>query len=85
MSELNKAVQAPIDPTDEMISAVEGLEFSFGSGDEDWTGIISEDIAREVYRLMIEARPCSVPPEGWQCSRTAGHEGPCAAIRKATS
>jgi hypothetical protein len=22
---------------------------------------------------------CSRPPEGWTCSRTAGHEGPCAA------
>lgn len=23
--------------------------------------------------------PCKVPPEGWSCSRPAGHEGPCAA------
>lgn len=22
---------------------------------------------------------CSVPPQGWWCSRDAGHEGPCAA------
>jgi hypothetical protein len=22
---------------------------------------------------------CSIPPEGWWCSREAGHEGPCAA------
>lgn len=22
---------------------------------------------------------CEVPPEGWWCSRTAGHDGPCAA------
>lgn len=22
---------------------------------------------------------CTVPPEGWWCSRDAGHEGPCAA------
>jgi hypothetical protein len=22
---------------------------------------------------------CSVPPEGWVCSREPGHEGPCAA------
>lgn len=22
---------------------------------------------------------CNVPPEGWKCSRQAGHEGPCAA------
>ena len=23
---------------------------------------------------------CRMPPEGWSCSRKAGHEGPCAAI-----
>jgi chromosome segregation ATPase len=22
---------------------------------------------------------CNIPPEGWQCSREAGHTGPCAA------
>ena len=22
---------------------------------------------------------CKIPPEGWKCSRLAGHEGPCAA------
>lgn len=23
--------------------------------------------------------PCSLPPNGWFCTRPAGHEGPCAA------
>lgn len=23
---------------------------------------------------------CSVPPEGWYCTRSPGHEGPCAAL-----
>lgn len=23
--------------------------------------------------------PCSVPPDGWKCSRVSGHDGPCAA------
>lgn len=27
-----------------------------------------------------QPEPCTVPPEGWYCTRTAGHEGPCAAI-----
>jgi hypothetical protein len=22
---------------------------------------------------------CTIPPEGWRCSRNVGHEGPCAA------
>lgn len=25
---------------------------------------------------------CRVPPSGWYCTRLAGHEGPCAAIKK---
>lgn len=24
--------------------------------------------------------PCTVPPEGWFCTRPAGHDGPCAAV-----
>ena len=24
--------------------------------------------------------PCSKPPDGWYCTRLAGHAGPCAAI-----
>ncbi len=28
---------------------------------------------------MSELKPCKVPPEGWWCSRVAGHEGPCCA------
>lgn len=28
---------------------------------------------------------CDVPPAGWACSRSAGHEGPCAATREARS
>src|SRR5688572_20133530 len=26
-----------------------------------------------------DPRRCSVPPDGWWCSREVGHEGPCAA------
>ena len=26
------------------------------------------------------ARPCTIPPEGWRCTRSSGHEGPCAAM-----
>lgn len=24
--------------------------------------------------------PCTVPPDGWRCTRGNGHDGPCAAI-----
>ena len=23
---------------------------------------------------------CQIPPQGWECTRNAGHEGPCASI-----
>lgn len=23
---------------------------------------------------------CTIPPEGWRCTRTRGHDGPCAAV-----
>lgn len=28
---------------------------------------------------------CTVPPEGWYCTRTAGHDGPCAALPTPTT
>jgi hypothetical protein len=30
----------------------------------------------------VDSRQCGVPPEGWVCSREAGHDGPCAARRR---
>ncbi len=29
---------------------------------------------------LSEGKPCTLPPEGWTCSRPDGHDGPCAAI-----
>jgi len=26
--------------------------------------------------------PCRIPPEGWSCTRSVGHEGPCAAVEQ---
>jgi hypothetical protein len=28
---------------------------------------------------------CEVPPEGWYCTREAGHDGPCAAMPEGDS
>lgn len=28
--------------------------------------------------------PCTLPTEGWRCTRGAGHSGPCAAVRTGT-
>jgi hypothetical protein len=38
--------------------------------------------AKRVSRFdqsMDAMKPCSIPSEGWYCTRKAGHEGPCAA------
>jgi hypothetical protein len=29
--------------------------------------------------ILRKQRTCRLPPDGWWCSRAAGHEGPCAA------
>jgi transposase-like protein len=40
----------------------------------------AEEQARSRFDRSMEAmKPCSIPPEGWYCTRKAGHEGPCAA------
>lgn len=31
---------------------------------------------------MTDEARCTVPPEGWECSREPGHDGPCAATKK---
>jgi hypothetical protein len=54
-----------------------------GSGTAD---DLSEAAKRAHLKKQIEAQggqmadgpPCEVPPEGWACSRGAGHDGPCA-------
>lgn len=33
---------------------------------------------------MTDHEPCTLPPEGWGCTRAAGHDGPCAAEPIAT-
>jgi len=27
---------------------------------------------------------CTIPPEGWECTRESGHDGPCAAVQSDT-
>lgn len=63
--------------------------------DGDWTRVTEwqGDLTAEEQSMIdlawdrhVAAGPqCEIPPEGWTCIRGAGHEGPCAAIAKATS
>lgn len=41
-------------------------------------------LAKRVVELQTasEAEVCTVPPEGWVCTRPKGHTGPCAALPK---
>lgn len=42
--------------------------------------IYHEGFAQAVADLGLAVTPmCDIPPAGWECSRTPGHEGPCAA------
>lgn len=58
----------------------------------DWPTVIADPHSAERHfvrvsdllaalEVALPAAPsrCNVPPEGWECSRAAGHEGPCAA------
>jgi len=42
--------------------------------------IYHEGFAQAIAELGLDVTPmCDIPPAGWECSRTPGHEGPCAA------
>jgi hypothetical protein len=50
-------------------------------------GTAMKQIAEEMFKVMNPplCKPdevCTVPPEGWYCTRQKGHEGPCAAHPK---
>lgn len=48
-----------------------------------WPSTLAIDLAG-IARLALngaamETDVCRIPPQGWRCTRKAGHEGPCAA------
>lgn len=46
--------------------------------------IYNKDLAMAISDAGLHVAPmCDVPPEGWECSRSSGHEGPCAAFETA--
>lgn len=46
------------------------------------TGAGSRNLARaQAVSDALDKPLCAVPPEGWACSRAAGHDGPCACTR----
>lgn len=49
----------PVEPTEEMILAVEGDSYTFATGDEEWIGCLSSDMAEEIYKNMLGAAPAS--------------------------
>jgi hypothetical protein len=56
---------------EEVYSDPEGLFVIFGQ--------MRRQIDRLVSANSNQAEQCKLPPTGWQCSRGAGHSGPCAA------
>ena len=51
----------PTEPTNDMIEAVEGDTYTFATGDEEWEGCVSEDMARDIFTNMLAAAP--TPPQ----------------------
>lgn len=45
----------------------------------------ADDDAWRVEPFVAAGPQCERPPEGWACTRGAGHDGPCAAIPSALS
>lgn len=42
--------------------------------------VYNGELANEIAALGLHVQPmCDIPPEGWECSRDPGHDGPCAA------
>lgn len=44
----------------------------------NWKQLPDADVGDGAVRF--EPAACMLPPEGWACTRNAGHDGPCAAI-----
>lgn len=46
----------------------------------DWDKL--RDLARKIkgYTAAEKKEECKFPPQGWYCTRSAGHDGPCAAL-----
>ncbi|MBI6849094.1 hypothetical protein YA0010_18735 [Pseudomonas syringae] len=53
----NEFKLVPVEPTEHMIAAVEGDSYTFATGDEEWIGCLSSDMAEEIYSNMLAAAP----------------------------
>ncbi|KPB83866.1 hypothetical protein BTW15_01530 [Pseudomonas syringae pv. tomato] len=53
----NEFKLVPVEPTEHMIAAVEGDSYTFATGDEEWIGCLSSEMAEEIYSNMLAAAP----------------------------
>jgi hypothetical protein len=86
------AEQSDFREDDELVKSYESsvslLEFldaiyydiSFYGGPDDSANLKTELVQRvkEIQTTEYKSR-CTIPPYGWRCTRSGGHEGPCAA------
>lgn len=79
---------APASPTTEQAGADDASEVDFllrmlgtlkGWSAEDWSELFERQPAITQLVRPLLAASCEKPPAGWRCSRTPGHDGPCAA------
>lgn len=62
-------------------------DFAGGNVDDAYYGGQRDgqiELARDILMALQQAsnNKCTVPPDGWECTREKDHDGPCAAIKK---
>ena len=69
---------------DKARAALTPTALSGDAGEGEWEGELTSEeqamIDRAWDRHVAAGPQCEAPPEGWICTRGAGHEGPCAAL-----
>lgn len=73
-----------------VVRTFEGAWYNFEDGKRISAGlyIVAEGFLKKLLweqadREVVDDEPCSIPPDGWSCSRGDGHDGPCAATSDA--
>jgi hypothetical protein len=69
-------------PVSERLDEIAGTICAALMPDAEWSGPLTaaeQELIDAAWLKHRDAQPCIRPPQGWFCTRTPGHEGPCAA------
>lgn len=69
---------------DRLEELIDGIVAEIDAIPAEWEGELTSEeqamIDRAWDRHVAAGPQCTVPPDGWLCTRGAGHDGPCAAL-----